>query len=339
MKILGLSCGREMDNTEVLVKEALMAAEEAGAEVGFIRVADLDIQPCRGCTSCLQSLFAGGPGNCVIADDMPFLDEHLMQCDGLILGSPVYTMTPAGSLKILCERFGPSHDVAFRLEARKIAAAEGPDERSFKDRAGAFISVGGGADWVAMALPLMNLFTFPLHITVVDQMQLTGVWYGSVTMDEGAAAIARARRLGLNVAETLEQPVARWRWRGEETGTCPVCHSDLLRVTDQNPVECPICGIKGRISLQGDRISVDFPEEEQRKSRLTLEGLQAHWFELQGNQRRAKKKRAGQSPDSGRETGKIPELPGDPRQTSQVIEQLRRGIPNRNTGFTPINHK
>ena len=30
MKVLGLTCGRKMSNTEILVKEALMGAEEMG---------------------------------------------------------------------------------------------------------------------------------------------------------------------------------------------------------------------------------------------------------------------------------------------------------------------
>lgn len=37
MKILGISCGK-MSNTEILVKEALMGAEELGAEVEFVRL-------------------------------------------------------------------------------------------------------------------------------------------------------------------------------------------------------------------------------------------------------------------------------------------------------------
>ena len=44
MKLLGLSFGRKMENTEILVKEAMMGAEEAGSDVGFIRVLDLDIK-------------------------------------------------------------------------------------------------------------------------------------------------------------------------------------------------------------------------------------------------------------------------------------------------------
>ena len=31
MKVLGISCGRRMSNTEIMVKEALMGAEEAWA--------------------------------------------------------------------------------------------------------------------------------------------------------------------------------------------------------------------------------------------------------------------------------------------------------------------
>ena len=149
MKLLGLACGRKMDNTEVVVKEALMAAEETGAEVGFLRLQELDIKPCRGCASCMKNMSEGGDGSCVIEDDLRILDEQVMDCDALILGSPVYTMTPTGQLKTVCDRFGPSHDVSARMEARKKNAAEGksggPDERSFKDRVGGFIAVGGGS--------------------------------------------------------------------------------------------------------------------------------------------------------------------------------------------------
>jgi multimeric flavodoxin WrbA len=61
MKLLGLSCGRKMQNTEVLVKEAMRAAEELGADVGMIRLLDLNIKPCTGCVNCVRSLMQGGP--------------------------------------------------------------------------------------------------------------------------------------------------------------------------------------------------------------------------------------------------------------------------------------
>jgi len=57
MKVLGLACGRKMSNTEILVKEALMGAEETGAEVELVRLMDLNIKPCTGCNSCVIDLF------------------------------------------------------------------------------------------------------------------------------------------------------------------------------------------------------------------------------------------------------------------------------------------
>jgi multimeric flavodoxin WrbA len=288
MKLLGLSFGRKMQNTEVLIKEAMMAAEKMGADVGMIRLLDLDIKPCTGCTKCVQSLMQGGPGKCVIKDDLHLVDEQLMECDALILGSPVFVLTPHGLLKVISDRFGPSHDYAFRKEAQKVreakAKGEGPDKRSFKNRVAGFISVGGAITphWLSLGLPLMNLFTFPSHIQVVDQMQVLGVsrWGHVVLNDE---AMARARNLGHIVAQAMGKSEKELRWMGDEPGTCPVCHSNLLTVPKKNPVECAICGIKGKIGVEGDEITVTFSEEEQKKARLTIAGKLEHYLEIRDN--------------------------------------------------------
>ena len=98
MKVLGISCGRRMSNTEIMVKEALMGAEEAGAEVEFLRLHDFNIKPCTGCNSCVIDLMEkGGGGKCTIKDDdFAFIDDKIMDCDGLILGSPIYEKSPTG---------------------------------------------------------------------------------------------------------------------------------------------------------------------------------------------------------------------------------------------------
>lgn len=228
MRILGLSCGRKMQNTEVLVKEAMRGAEELGADVGMIRLLDLDIKPCTGCVSCVRSLIQGGPGKCVIKDDLHLVDEQLMECDGLILGSPVFVLTPHGLLKVISDRFGPS------------------------------------------------------HIQVVDQMQVLGVsrWGHVVLNDE---AMARARKLGHNVAQAMGKSEKEMKWMGDEPGTCPVCHSNLLTVTKKNPIECAICGIRGEIKVEGDDIFVTFSEEERKKARLTVAGKMEHYHEIRDN--------------------------------------------------------
>ena len=217
-----------------------------------------------------------------------FVDEQLMECDGVVVGSAVYCLAPTGLFKTVCDRFGPSHDLVWRIESKKIVDAtgkgKGPDERSFKDRVGGFIFVGGASTphWLSLGLPLMYLFAFPSHITIVDQMQVLSMsQYGNVVLNE--EAIKRARRLGRNVAQAMSKPISEVKWIGDEPGTCPVCHSNLLTVGKKNPVECPICGISGEIKVDGNEITVTFSEEEQKRSRLTLAGKMEHWVELRNN--------------------------------------------------------
>jgi hypothetical protein len=144
-----------------------------------------------------------------------------------------------------------------------------------------FISVGGASTpyWVTLGLPLMHLFTFPSHIKVVDQMQVTATTeYGNVVLEP--APFERARTLGRNVAEAMFKPDGELEWKGDDEGMCPVCHSNLFSITGSNPVECPICGIYGTLTIDGDRIKVTFSEEEQARSRLTMAGKYEHWVEI-----------------------------------------------------------
>jgi hypothetical protein len=228
----------------------------------------------------------------VLKDDLPFLDEQLMECDALILASPVFVLGPHGLIKVLNDRLGPSHDVGFRMEAKRIrdaqsiTAGEGPDERSFKKRVGAFIAVAGSATPVAapFALPLMNLFTWPLRITAVDQMQVLGAGrLGDAALMPDA--LARAGRLGKNVVMAMKVPPHEVPWLGDEPGTCPSCHSNLLIVKDRNPVSCPICGIKGELRVEDGKISVVFSEEQLNRSRLVAVD-RVHWTKIEENIRK-----------------------------------------------------
>src|SRR4030042_3949525 len=102
MKLLGLACGRKMGNCEIILKEALMAAEELGAEVEIVRMLDLDIKPCIHCLKCPRR--EEGIEACVIKDDAPFLWNKIMDCDGLIISAPVYSLTSPGYLKTIVDR-------------------------------------------------------------------------------------------------------------------------------------------------------------------------------------------------------------------------------------------
>ena len=65
-------------------------------------------------------------------------------------------------------------------------------------------------------------------------------------------------------------------------GTCPVCHQNLLMVDGTTTVTCPICGIHGTISIEGDKLRVEFSEAQQARARGTFAGLREHTTEIQG---------------------------------------------------------
>ncbi len=282
MKILGLTCGRKLSNTEILVKEALMGAEEMGAEVELVRLLDLNIKPCTGCNACVIDLMEkGGSGRCVIKDDdLNFIDEKLMECDGLILGSPIYEKTPQGLLKVLNDRFGPSHDMAIRIISKKIREEKGitkgtgPDERAFKPRMASLIAVGG-SDWTTLALPMMNIFTLPFQMKVVDQVLVDWTALPAVVVlnDE---AIARARKSGCHLAESLKKPIEEAEYIGDP-GMCPVCHSDVLQINGSTAkVVCATCGVIGTMKVTGDKVEFVLTEEEVAHSHMLLSGKFRH---------------------------------------------------------------
>jgi multimeric flavodoxin WrbA len=275
-----------MGNSEILLKEALLAAEEAGIEVEMLRLHDLNIKPCTGCNACVQGkhgLIFGGSGECVIKnDDMPLFNEKLWQSDGLIISSPVFIFQPSGYLKLLADRCGPSHDQAFIIEAKKIAGGKSEvDERIFKPRVGGFLSVGGAphADWVSLGLPLLHSFTFPMEIKIVDMQQVCAAAIpGQVTLDD--KAIGRARQLGQNVAGSMGKPQDELKYLGDKPGTCPVCHCDVMLVGSTSVIECAVCGIQGVLEERNGKVSVTFSPEQQAISRLTLAGKRRHFFEI-----------------------------------------------------------
>jgi len=287
MKVLGLTCGRKMSNTEILVKEALMGAEEMGAEVEIVRLLDLNIKPCTGCNSCVIDLFEkAGSGECIIKnDDLGFIDDRIHDCDGLILGAPVYEKAPPGLLKILNDRMGPSHDLAFRMIAKKIreekniTTGKGPDERAFKPRVAALFAIGG-SDWTTLALPMLQIFALPMNMTVVDQHVFN--WTAlPAQVALKPEMLERARRSGRHVAETLKKPIEEATYIGDP-GRCPVCHSNVLELgKTTEPVLCAVCGVKGTLKTKGDDYVLEVTDEARALSHILLSGKFHHGDELQ----------------------------------------------------------
>lgn len=97
--VLGLvGSPRRGGNTEILIDKALEGAASSGAATERVRLADLRINPCRGCEVCKVK------GRCIQDDDMQQIYSKILEADGVLLGTPVYFYGPSAQTKCLLDR-------------------------------------------------------------------------------------------------------------------------------------------------------------------------------------------------------------------------------------------
>jgi multimeric flavodoxin WrbA len=275
MRVLGLSAGNPDGSAEILLKLALQAAETEGAEVALVRLHDLAL-PTRPV----------GPEEPAAGDDGPWLWDQLMESDGLIVSTPIYSRTIAGTLKLVADRLaGPAADVAFAENYRRmLESGESPpvafpyDERVFRPRVAGLIAVGGAltSHWKSLALPLMHQMTFSAHMAVADQLLVGGAGMPrSVALD--ARALVAAARVGRSVGSQLGLPFDEVSYHGEP-GLCPLCHLSVV-VVDGSAVECATCGAGGRIVVSDGAPLFEF--DRLSRSVATLDEKRAHFAEVQ----------------------------------------------------------
>lgn len=275
MRVLGLSAGNPDGSAEILLKLALQAAEAEGASVALVRLHDLAL-PTRPV----------GPGDSGVDDDGPWLWDQLMESDGLIISTPIYSRTIAGTLKLVADRLaGPAADVAFAESYRRmLGAGKKPsvafpyDERVFRPRVAGFIAVGGAltSQWKSLALPLMHQMTFSAHMAVADQLLVGGAGMPrSVVLD--ARALVAAARVGRSVGSQLGLAFEEVSYLGEP-GLCPLCHLSVVAMNGDE-VECATCGAGGRLVVSEGSASIVFDRLSQ--SVATLDEKRAHFVEVQ----------------------------------------------------------
>jgi multimeric flavodoxin WrbA len=181
LKVLGITCSaRKGGNTEILVQEALAGAKETGADVELVKISEMKIAPCDGCTTCHQS------GECRIKDGMQKIYKKILLADGIILGSPVYFWSISGQAKTLMDR-----TYALRYPHHKL-----------KNKIGGAIAVTGRRGSVS-ALSVINNF-FLGHDMLVTGLGIAGygIKKGEVKKDE--YAMKSARSLGKQVTELIK---------------------------------------------------------------------------------------------------------------------------------------
>ncbi len=276
MKLLGVSAGAEGGSAEILLKAALMAASQLGAEVSWLSLDDMRIST--------------GPTLAPADDDSRWFFDRVMDADGVIYSSPIYSRTTAGKLRLLTDRvFGPHADVGFielLLERSRagtpVPVPFTPDERALRPRVAAFLVSGGalGEQWNTLALPLMHSLSFSLRCGVVDQAVFSGSGTpASVVLQPWA--LDRARLLGERIAQQLGRPFDDVEYLGEP-GLCPLCHLNVIDVREDDVVECATCGAEGQLLAdESGGVSIVFDDPAGlAKSVIAMEEKRLHSEEI-----------------------------------------------------------
>ncbi len=280
MKILAVSGGSKNGSNDAMAKEALMGAKEAGAEIEFIRLLDLNLKACIGCISCVtgpDGIVNGGSGKCVQKDDFAWFEDKFYDADGVIFVMPVFDKGVPGFFKCIQDRLGgPSHDLGMLTVAKSIreqkgiTKGKGPDPRAFKKRMASFISIGG-SDWVLKSSADLNLFALSPMLTVIDDM--TFDWAKSIIMED--KRIAKVHQVGVNIAKAAKDP-DNAKFLGDP-GICPNCHSRVMHISDNiKRVECLVCGIIGELVVRDGKVKFEFGPEQYERAHNTIPGKIKH---------------------------------------------------------------
>lgn len=98
-KVLILSGSPRKDgNSDLLCSEFMRGALEARHEVEKIRVQEKKIACCTACYACRDT------GICAIKDDMAEIMQKMIDCDVMVLASPVYFYSVDAQLKAVIDR-------------------------------------------------------------------------------------------------------------------------------------------------------------------------------------------------------------------------------------------
>lgn len=135
VKILGIvGTPIKGGNCQFGVEHALKVAEKQGnVQTELVHLQNYNIKPCLGCDGCMRrctklerelGLLRPLPVkeyNCGIRDDdMPILHKKMLECDGVIVGAPVYILHVPGQLKIFidrCRTFAHDYRLQYKVGA------------------------------------------------------------------------------------------------------------------------------------------------------------------------------------------------------------------------------
>lgn len=241
-----IGSARPWGNCEILAREALAGARDAGANtLALVRLTDLHVEQCTGCMVCA---LRGQP--CPLSDDTTFLLEQVRQADAFLIAAPVYLVGPVAQAK--------------RVLDRLLMWSSAPAWAGAGLKPAITLTVGGLEPWRGVAMAFYNTLAMALGGELMGWMDAYATGPGEVLLQPDVLATARALGRRLMSREPAEPPPS----------ACPTCGADFFRIQGDRAV-CPICGQEGRILMHADGPRVCFADRA-RSERWTPSGFHHH---------------------------------------------------------------
>jgi len=157
MKVLGICASpRHNGNAHILLENILKEFSGSGYEKEFIQISDYKINPCRECGGCDST------GKCVVDDDMQKIYPKLVNCNILIISSPIFFGGLTSNIKAMIDRCQCLWIKKYILKKR-VSEISG--------RQGGFISIcGGKQDFFVCAAKSVKTFFATLDISYCSEL-------------------------------------------------------------------------------------------------------------------------------------------------------------------------
>ena len=139
MKVLMLNGSpRKNGNTSIALKEMEKIFNQEGIETEIIHVGNKGIRSCIACGACSEK------GKCVFDDIVNEIAPKFEECDGLVVGSPVYYASANATLVALLTRlfYSTSFDKTMKVGASVVCARRGGLSATF-DELNKFFTISG----------------------------------------------------------------------------------------------------------------------------------------------------------------------------------------------------
>jgi multimeric flavodoxin WrbA len=139
MKVLMINGSPKANgNTAVALEEMKQVFAAEGIEVAYLHVGNLDIRGCTACGHCYQA------GKCVFDDAVNQAAALFAECDGLVVGSPVYYASANATLVAFLQRlfYSTPFDKTMKVGAAVVAARRGGLSATF-DELNKFFTISG----------------------------------------------------------------------------------------------------------------------------------------------------------------------------------------------------